>query len=159
MKKGDIGEYAVKENESLSQQLLDKAQKILDEAQANLSGIKEEIDQNVVFKNEKTKQAWLKLSGLGDVDVDEDGAVALLEERVKDGDGEAMWMLGVCNEYGLGTEQNIKRAEDLYKQSSDGGNVIGKWCGRLLMKMKSLQMKNKYNDFMLNNDYDIIMKC
>ena len=73
----------------------------------------------------KTKLAWLKLSGLGGCEVDEDGAVALLEERVKEGDGEAMWMLGVCNEYGRGTEQDIERAEMLYKQSSERGNEIG----------------------------------
>ena len=36
-----------------------------------------------------------------------------------------MWMLGVCNEYGIGTEQDIKRAKDLYKQSREGGNEIG----------------------------------
>ena len=84
----------------------------------------------------KTKLAWFKLSGLGGAEKDEDGAVALLEERVKEGDDEAMWMLGVCNEYGMGTEQGIERAEDLYKQSSERRNDIGKFfasrrvCGR-----------------------------
>ena len=73
----------------------------------------------------KTKLAWLKLSGLGGCEVDEDGAVALLEERVKDRDGEAMWMLGVCNEYGRGTEQDKERAVRLYKQSRERGNEIG----------------------------------
>ncbi len=73
----------------------------------------------------KTKLAWLMLSGLGGADVDEDGAVALLEERVKDRDSDAMWMLGVCYEYGRGTEQDIERAEVLYKQSSEKGNKIG----------------------------------
>ena len=75
----------------------------------------------------KTKLAWLRLSGLGGAEKDEDGAVALLEERVKEGDDEAMWMLGVCNDYGIGIEQNIERAEDLYKQSSERGNEIGKF--------------------------------
>ena len=84
----------------------------------------------------KTKLAWLKLSGLGGAEKDEDGAVALLKERVKDRDVEAMWMLGVCNEYGIGTEQDIERAEDLYKQSSERWNEIGMFfaargdCGR-----------------------------
>ena len=74
----------------------------------------------------KTELAWLKLSGLGGAEKDEDGAVALLEERVKENeDDEAIWMLGVCNEYGIGTEQDIKRAEDLYKQSHERGNEIG----------------------------------
>ena len=75
----------------------------------------------------KTKLAWLKLSGLGGAEKDEDGAVALLEERVKEGDDEAMWMLGVCNEYGIGTEQDIERAEDLYKQSHERKNEIGEF--------------------------------
>ena len=75
----------------------------------------------------KTKLAWLKLSGRGGAERDEDGAVALLEERVKDGDGEAIWMLGVCYEYGLGIEQNVRLAESLYKKSSSGYNETGRY--------------------------------
>ena len=81
----------------------------------------------------KTKVAWHKLSGVGGCEIDANGAVALLEERVKDKDAEAMWMLGVCNEFGRGCVQDISRAEMLYKQSSDGGNAIGK----ILVKNKS----------------------
>ena len=73
----------------------------------------------------KTKLAWYKLSGCGDAEVDEEGAVALLEERVKDKDVEAMWMLGLCYEYGMGVEQDLKRAEELYKESCDGESEIG----------------------------------
>ena len=108
----------------------------LHEAQIMLCKVKEAIIPRVVFKNEKTKQAWLMLSGIGGVDVDEDGAVALLEERVKEGDRDAMWMLGICYEFGIGIEQDIEQAEKLYQQSSDGGNEIGKFfvslkgCGR-----------------------------
>ena len=74
----------------------------------------------------KTTLAWYMLSGYGGADVDADGAVALLEERVKDRDAEAMWMLGVCCEYGIGTEKDIERAQKLYSESKDGGNAIGK---------------------------------
>ena len=73
----------------------------------------------------KTKVAYFKLSGRGGVEVDADGAVALLEERVKDRDYEAMWMLGLCCEYGIGTEQDIERAVNLYRESYEGGNVVG----------------------------------
>ena len=99
----------------------------LHEAQIILCKVKEDIIQKVVFKNEKTKQAWLMLSGLGGVDVDEDGAVALLEKRVKEGDTDAMWMLGICYEFGIGIEQDVEQAEKLYQQSRDGGNEIGKF--------------------------------
>ena len=75
----------------------------------------------------KTKLAWYKLSGRGGAEVDEEGAVALLEERVKDKDVEAMWMLGLCYEYGMGVEQDLERAEELYKESSDGESEIGKF--------------------------------
>ena len=74
----------------------------------------------------KTKLAWYKLSGVGGCEIDTNGAVELLEERVKAKDAEARWMLGVCYEFGRGCEQDISRAEMLYKQSSDGGNEIGK---------------------------------
>ena len=73
----------------------------------------------------KTKVAWYKLSGVGGCEIDTNGAVALLEERVKDKDAEAMWMLGVCNEFGRGCEQDIERAEKLYQQSKDGSNETG----------------------------------
>ena len=94
----------------------------------------------------KTKLAWLMLSGLGGAEVDEDRAVVLLEERVKDRDGDAMWMLGVCCEYELGIEQDLERAEALYKQSSEKGNEIGMFfvshvwpgmergCGKMRLK-------------------------
>ena len=72
-----------------------------------------------------TKLAWFMLAGLGGHDVD-DVAVELLEERVNKGDAEAMWILGVCNAFGIGTEPDIERASKLYGQSSERGNVIGK---------------------------------
>ena len=75
----------------------------------------------------KTKLAWYKLSGRGGAEVDVDDAVVLLEERVDKKDAEAMWMLGLCCEYGLGCEQDLKRAETLYLASSVGGSVIGKF--------------------------------
>ena len=80
----------------------------------------------------KTKLAWYKLSGRGGAEVDVDGAVVLLEERAggEEKDAEAMWMLGMCCEYGMGCEQDLERAESLYKQSSEGGSVIGKFFVR-----------------------------
>ena len=73
----------------------------------------------------KTKLAWYKLSGMGGAKVDVDGAVKLLEERVKGKDGEAMWMLGLCKEYGRGIERDIEGAEKLYEGSKEAGNEIG----------------------------------
>ena len=98
----------------------------------------------------KTKLALYKLSGRGGAKVDVDEAVALLEERVKDKDAEAMWMLGLCYEYGMGCEQDLKRAEELYKRSCEGGSVIGKFLmengkdlrGTGMMKMNGL-LKNR----------------
>ena len=51
----------------------------------------------------KTEVAYYKLSGCGGVEIDAAGAVALLEERKKEADCEAKWMLGLCCEYGVGT--------------------------------------------------------
>ena len=78
-------------------------------------------------KKAKTKLAWYKLSGCGGAEIDKDGAVVLLKERVEDKDIEAMWMLGLCYEYGMGCEQDIEEAEKLYKQCCDNKNVIGKF--------------------------------
>jgi len=75
----------------------------------------------------KTKVAYYKLSGCGGIAVDADEAVVLLEERVKDGDVEAKWMLGLCCEYGIGREQDSERAEELFRESLEGGNVVGEF--------------------------------
>ena len=75
----------------------------------------------------KTTIAFNLLSGRGNVEVDQDRAVALLEERVKDRDAEAMWMLGVCCEYGIGTEQDLKRAELLFSKSRRASNRTGRF--------------------------------
>ncbi len=77
-------------------------------------------------KEAKTKLAFFLLSGCGGAQIDEDRAVVLLEERVKDKDAEAMWMLGLCYEYGMGCETSVEKAEALYKRCCDGGNAIGK---------------------------------
>jgi len=73
----------------------------------------------------KTEEAFRKLTGHEGAEVDEDVAVVLLEERVKDKDHEAEWMLGLCFEYGIGTERDKVQAEKLYQRSSEGGNIIG----------------------------------
>ena len=75
----------------------------------------------------KIKVAFFKLSGCGGVEVSSSEAVALLEERVKEGDCEAKWMLGLCCEYGIGTEQDIERAVKLYGECWEGGNVVGEF--------------------------------
>ena len=75
-------------------------------------------------KKAKTKVAFYKLSGRGGCEVDVDGAVLLLEERANE-DKEAQWMLGLCCEFGMGIEQDIERAELLYRQSSESGNETG----------------------------------
>ena len=60
---------------------------------------------------------WM-LEGSHGMARDAEAAVALLEEKVKDGDAEAMWMLGVCCEFGMGTEQDVERAEQLYQRGA-----------------------------------------
>ena len=68
--------------------------------------------------NAKTKVAFFKLTGLGGAEIDKKGAVALLEERVSGSsvsDDEAMWMLALCCQYGIGTERNLSRAKVLYR--------------------------------------------
>ena len=73
----------------------------------------------------KTELAWFKLSGHGGVVIDAEGAVKLLEEQVKNKDDRAMWMLGMCFEYGIGCEQDLSRAKELYKESSEAENEVG----------------------------------
>ena len=75
----------------------------------------------------KTGVAYCKLSGLGGAEIDADEAVSLLEERGRDRDCEAKWILGLCCEYGMGIEQDIERAEKLYRESCEEGSVVGEF--------------------------------
>ena len=75
----------------------------------------------------RTKVAFYKLTGRGGADVDAVGAVALLEESAKKGDNEAEWMLGLCCEYGIGIQQDVERAELLFKQSCEAKNGVGQF--------------------------------
>ena len=103
-------------------------------------------------KKAKTKLAWFLLSGCGSAEIDEDRAFQLLEERVEEQDSEAMWMLGLCYEYGMGCETSEEEAETLYKRSREGGNATGEFLvengegnerGSGVMKVKSLLMKEE----------------
>ena len=110
----------------------------------------------------KTELAWYKLCGVGGARKDVDEAVILLEEGVKGGDGEAMWILGLCKEYGMGTEQDIEGSEKLYKQSSEAGKEIGKILalkslrGNLSGEMEINGMWKEENDilYIMNNDFN-----
>ena len=76
-------------------------------------------------KNSKANAQWM-LEGSHGVERDADAAVALLEEKVKDRDAKSMWMLGVCCEFGMGTEKDVARAEQLYKRGAEQRNTTAK---------------------------------
>ena len=78
-------------------------------------------------ENAKRIVAFCKLSGRGGVEVDYEGAAALLEDCVKKGDSDAMWMLGLCCEYGKGIEQDTERSRLLFQNSSEAGNAAGEF--------------------------------
>ena len=96
----------------------------------------EDVVESIEYKNalaavkcgdeeEKTNLAWFKLSGRGGSDVDEDWAVTLLEEQVECLDPKAMWMLGLCKEFGMGTDQSLGAADKYYERSCNRKNEIG----------------------------------
>ena len=51
--------------------------------------------------------------------------MTLLEQRVEAGDSEAMWMLGLCSSFKLGTKKG--RALDLFSQAKSLGNKTGEY--------------------------------
>ena len=85
-----------------------------------------------------TEEARWLLEGSHGMARDAEAAVALLEAKVKDGDAEAMWMLGVCCEFGMGTSQDVPRAEQLYKRGRAQGNATANllFFGRMCIQMK-----------------------
>ena len=79
---------------------------------------------------QKTKIAWQMLKksdgySASGVHYDPISAYKILEQRKAAGDAEAMWILGLCKEFGWGTKMDIKQAEALYALSSKKGNAVG----------------------------------
>lgn len=97
----------------------------------------------------KTAVAFYCLSGKDSAEIDLDGAVALLEERTKDRDAEAMWMLGLCCEFGIGTERDVMRGMSLYRQSRDSGNTIGEFLlGNCLSGEESVSLDLRWGSLL-----------
>ena len=94
----------------------------------------------------QTKVAFYKLTGRGGAEIDVKEAVALLTKCAEAGESEAMWMLGLCNEYGIGVEQDVYQASSLYSLSGDIGNPAGQFLfandsggrGSGIMKVSSI---------------------
>ena len=99
-------------------------------------------------EEETTEEAWWLLEGSHGMARDAEAAMVLLEDKVKDGNTEAMWMLGVCSEFGIGTEQDVERAEKLYKRGAKR-NVTAKILANCRMKNKNghgLTQLNLYSE-------------
>ena len=82
----------------------------------------------------------------GDGD-DKEQAISFLKKRSLKGDGEAMWLLGLCFEFGIGMEQDISQAELFYYRSGKAGDYVGEFIsahsqggrGTGVMKVKCLR--------------------
>ena len=76
---------------------------------------------------ETAERALWMLEGSHGMARDADGAVVLLEDLVNkhrnNNNADAMWMLGVCCEFGIGTEQDVHRAEQLFESAAQQGNT------------------------------------
>ena len=105
----------------------------------------------------KTEKALWMLEGSHGVERDAETAVALLVVNAEDGDAEAMWMLGVCCEFGIGMEQDVARAEQLYergaKRNATAKLLIGKLKnkngrGCTEMDLEGEQRKNKQTSYL-----------
>ena len=105
-----------------------------------------------------TDEARWMLEGSHGMARDAEAAVALLEAKVKDGDTEAMWMLGVCCEFGMGTEQDVDRAEQLYEHGAKIDttaklltdklkNKNGRGCTQMDLEGEQENNKLKTNDW------------
>ena len=76
----------------------------------------------------KTTVAYYLLTGKGGAEYNPEKAVALLQERALI-DAKALWMLGLCHEYGFGIEKDAILAGQLYGRSASAGNTVGHLLG------------------------------
>ena len=92
---------------------------------------KRQQQEEEMMEKKKTEECvekvrWM-LEGSHGMTRDAGTAVALLEDLViKDRNTEAMWMLGVCCEFGIGTQQDVERAEQLFQNAAQQGNTTAK---------------------------------
>ena len=78
------------------------------------------------IKAETEKALWM-LEGRNGMARDADGAVVVLQQQVDEHhDAQAMWLLGLCCEYGMGTEQDTQLAEQLFQQAAQQGDETAK---------------------------------
>ena len=71
----------------------------------------------------KVSQARMLLGGDSSTPRDEIKAFGLLEQEAEALDSDAMWMLGLCYEFGMGTFKNLERAEELYGRAKQQGST------------------------------------
>ena len=93
--------------------------------QEEMSKTQQQEEEMMAKKTEEcVKKARWMLEGSHGMTRDADTAVVLLEDLVnKDRNTEAMWMLGVCCEFGIGTQQDVERAEQLFQNATQQGNT------------------------------------
>ena len=74
-----------------------------------------------------TESAWNMLTGMFDDEVDAEGAVSKLRKRADANDYNALWILGLCHEFGVGCEKNLEEADALYAKSVEEGSAVGEF--------------------------------
>ena len=86
--------------------------------------------------NTQTEEALWMLEGSHGRKRDECAAVSLLEKIVEEKhDPDAMWLLGVCCEYGMGTQKDVERAGRLITEATQKGSKPAmKLSGKLMNK-------------------------
>ena len=88
-----------------------------------MEGTQQKLQEECTAEKEK---ALLLLEGDHSTKEDACTAVAMLDRLAKEGDSDAMWILGVCHEYGMGVAQDVKAADQLYTRSAQKRNPIAK---------------------------------
>jgi len=95
---------------------------------------------NAVKRGEEDAKIKLAMLAFSGIIVNEE-EVKKLEQQVKKGDTEAMWKLGLCKDFGMGTKLNKRIAESLYEESSFGGNPTG-----IILSMYGIELKHHDED-------------
>ena len=80
------------------------------------------------YDTKKREEAFNRLRGcIEEAACIDKQTMTMVDECVKSGDPEAMWIQGLCMEYGMGCDMDSASAEKMYEKAAGCGSPVGQF--------------------------------